>query len=117
LVRADCTEWVRAQKTEPTRYDLIFLDPPTFSNSTAMQSDWDVQKNHESMIDDCMSILDNDGVLIFSNNFRRFKLAASVRRKYQVQDRSKWSLQRDYARNPRIHQCWFITHKPGNVAG
>ncbi len=118
LVRADCRAWLQQFKQSAVnKFDVVFLDPPTFSNSTSMDEDWDVQRDHESMIDDCMSILDNDGVLIFSNNFRRFKLAASVRRKYQVQDRSKWSLQRDYARNPRIHQCWFITHKPGNVAG
>jgi len=108
LIRADCTEWVRAQKTEPTRYDLIFLDPPTFSNSTAMQSDWDVQKNHESMIDDCMTILTESGTLIFSNNYRRFRLAANLGNKYRVEDRTKWSIQRDFARNPKVHQCWFI---------
>ena len=108
LIKADCTEWVRAQRSQPERYDLIFLDPPTFSNSTAMQTDWDVQKNHESMIDDCMPILSETGTLIFSNNYRRFRLASAVSEKYQVEDRSKWSIQRDFARNPRIHQCWFI---------
>lgn len=108
LVKADCTDWVRAQQAEPTRYDLIFLDPPTFSNSTAMQADWDVQKNHESMIDDCMTILSESGTLIFSNNFRRFRLAAALSEKYRVEDRTKWSIQRDFARNPKIHQCWFI---------
>ena len=108
LIKADCTEWVRAQRSQPERYDLIFLDPPTFSNSTAMQTDWDVQKNHESMIDDCMAILSESGTLIFSNNYRRFRLAEKLREKYQVEDRTKWSIQRDFARNPKVHQCWFI---------
>lgn len=116
LLKADCSEWVRKQALGHTtgqipaseKFDLIFLDPPTFSNSTSMQQDWDVQKNHESMIDDCMTILSETGTLIFSNNYRRFRLAATVAKKYQVEDRSKWSIQRDFARNSKIHQCWFI---------
>ncbi len=109
LIKADCSDWVRLQATSSEKFDLIFLDPPTFSNSTSMEQDWDVQKNHESMIDDCMAILSDTGTLIFSNNYRRFKLAPTVSEKYRVEDRSKWSIQRDFARNAKIHQCWFIT--------
>ncbi len=108
LIKADCTDWVKKQRVQSQRYDLIFLDPPTFSNSTAMEQDWDVQKNHRSMIDDCMAILSESGTLIFSNNFRRFQLDETIKKKYRVEDRSKWSIQRDFARNPKIHQCWFI---------
>jgi len=62
LVKADCSEWVGQRaaavlKSKSECFDVIFLDPPTFSNSTAMEQDWDVQKNHESMIDECMAIL------------------------------------------------------------
>ena len=112
LVKADCSEWVKAQLGGGTRFDLIFLDPPTFSNSTAMDQDWDVQKNHKSMIDDCMAILNDAGTLIFSNNYRRFKLAPEVTEKYVVENRTRWSIQRDFARNPKIHQCWFIRKSP-----
>lgn len=112
LLRADCRVWLEQFKqSKGDKFDMVFLDPPTFSNSTSMDEDWEVQRDHESMIDDCMSILVADGILIFSNNFRRFKLAPAVLEKYEVQDRSKWSLQRDYARNPRVHQCWFISQK------
>lgn len=114
LVKADCSEWVKQQASAGERYDLIFLDPPTFSNSTSMEQDWDVQKNHQSMIDDCMAILSDTGTLIFSNNYRRFRLAPKVSEKYHVEDRSKWSIQRDFARNPKIHQCWFIRKSPGS---
>lgn len=111
LVHGDCRAWLDTYtKEKPVKFDLIFLDPPTFSNSTSMEENWDVQRDHSSMIDRCMSILEPDGILVFSNNFRRFKLAETVLSKYAVQDRSKWSVQRDFARNPRIHQCWFIQH-------
>lgn len=112
LIHADCRQWLTEYRQDKSpNFDIIFLDPPTFSNSTSMDEDWDVQRDHQSMIDECMSILNPDGILVFSNNFRRFKLAQTVVAKYAVQDRSKWSLQRDYARNQRIHQCWFIQHQ------
>ena len=112
LVHADCRQWVEdAVKAGKEKFDIIFLDPPTFSNSTSMDGDWEVQRDHISMIDGCMSILRPEGILVFSNNYRRFKLAESVMEKYHVQDRTKWSLQRDFARNQRIHQCWFVQVK------
>ena len=113
LIKADCTDWVRQQAKKSQLYDLIFLDPPTFSNSTAMDQDWDVQKNHQSMIDDCMAILSATGTLVFSNNFRRFRLADGVKDTYQTEDRTKWSIQRDFSRNPKVHHCWFIRRAAG----
>jgi len=111
LVAADGRDWVKQyQSASQASFDVIFLDPPTFSNSARMEGDWDVQRDHESMIDDCMAILGSEGVLVFSTNFRRFRLAAGVSKRYRVQDRSQWSLQRDFARNRRIHQCWFLSH-------
>ncbi len=112
LVRGDSKGWVDAHiKSGDAGFDIIFLDPPTFSNSSATEQDWDVQRDHESMIEQCMSILNPQGVLVFSNNFRRFKLAAKIPDRYAVEDRTKWSLQRDFSRNPKIHQCWFIKHQ------
>ena len=120
LVHADCGKWLQEYvdshtSKEPNNggFDLIFLDPPTFSNSTSMETDWDVQRDHESMIDRCMAILKPGGTLVFSNNFRRFRLAQDVSAKFRVENRSRWSLQRDFSRNPRIHQCWFIQHADG----
>lgn len=115
LVHADCGQWLKehAQAMRTTGssapgFDLIFLDPPTFSNSTSMDGDWEVQRDHVSMIDQCMTILNPGGTLVFSNNFRQFKLSEKVAGKYRVDNRTRWSLQRDFSRNPRIHQCWFI---------
>ena len=117
LVHDDCDRWLtqhsatnRSASGETAYFDLIFLDPPTFSNSTSMESDLDIQRDHVSMIDRCMAILKPGGTLVFSNNFRRFKLSPELNAKYRVDNRTRWSLQRDFARNPRIHQCWFINH-------
>jgi 23S rRNA (guanine2445-N2)-methyltransferase / 23S rRNA (guanine2069-N7)-methyltransferase len=111
LVRADSRAWIDTHiKSGDEGFDIIFLDPPTFSNSSATEQDWEVQRDHESMIEQCMSILNPSGVLVFSNNFRRFRLSAKIAERFTVEDRTKWSLQRDFSRNPKIHQCWFIKH-------
>ncbi|SEA28415.1 23S rRNA (guanine2445-N2)-methyltransferase / 23S rRNA (guanine2069-N7)-methyltransferase [Thiothrix caldifontis] len=91
-------------------YDLIFLDPPTFSNSKRMQDTFDVQRDHVALIDDAMRVLSPDGTLIFSNNFRKFKLDTEVENKYAVQDYRKQSLPLDFERDPKIHGCWLIKH-------
>jgi len=101
-------QWLAEPASET--FDLIFLDPPTFSNSSRMEEVLDVQRDHESMIEGAMKRLAPTGVLIFSTNFRRFRLDEAVMERYRVTDATAWSIDRDYARNQRIHQCWFIRH-------
>ncbi len=106
--RADVLAWL----DEPRRSaDVILLDPPTHSNSTSMDRDWDVQTDHAATIDACVDSLTPDGVLMFSNNFRGFKLDPTLAERHDIEDRSKWSLSRDFKRNTRIHRCWFIKRR------
>lgn len=109
LERVDCLKWLASPVR--SRFDLIFMDPPTFSNSSKMQEELDVQRDHVQLIEQAMARLTPDGTLIFSTNYRRFRMDDAVLQRYAVEDRSAWSRDRDFARNPRIHQCWFITHK------
>ncbi len=110
LLRADCVEWL-AQGAERSRFDLILLDPPTFSNSKKMTGVLDVQRDHAQLIDRAMALLAPGGQLIFSTNFHRFKLATGVAEAYALEAFSAASLDPDFARHPRIHQCWFITRR------
>ena len=106
-VEADCMEWLRKDKN---RYDLIFVDPPTFSNSRHTGLQFSVQKDHETLLHLAMKRLTREGTLIFSNNFRNFKLADSITEQYKVEDISTETLPHDFARNPKIHRCWLISH-------
>ncbi|MFT4727854.1 MAG: 23S rRNA (guanine2445-N2)-methyltransferase / 23S rRNA (guanine2069-N7)-methyltransferase [Granulosicoccus sp.] len=117
VVRQDVMAWLRDAAVgirAESMFDLILLDPPTFSNSSSLDDDWNVQRDHVAAIDACLKVLSPGGTLIFSNNFRRFKLDASLsedsERGIRIEDKSRWSIDRDFQRNPRIHQCWFI-HK------
>lgn len=107
LVQQDCMKFLEDCDEQ---FDLIFLDPPTFSNSKNTENVLDIQRDHGTLIDQCMRLLPPDGLLIFSNNHRRFRLDEALSARYRVQDCTAASLDKDFERNPRIHQTWFIRH-------
>ncbi|MEE4637973.1 MAG: bifunctional 23S rRNA (guanine(2069)-N(7))-methyltransferase RlmK/23S rRNA (guanine(2445)-N(2))-methyltransferase RlmL [Wenzhouxiangella sp.] len=105
LVRADCTRWLKDCRQ---RFDLIFLDPPSFSNSKRMDDSLDIQRDHVELISDAMKLLKPEGTLIFSTNLRRFRLDQELGTSFTIEDRTSWSVPKDFQRNQRIHQCWLI---------
>ena len=116
VIRQDAFSWLESAAPglrDVDKFDVILLDPPTFSNSSDIEADWNVQRDHVAAIEACLLVLKPGGLLIFSNNYRRFKLDKSLlndaSRGIRVEDRSRWSIDRDFQRNQRIHQCWFIS--------
>ena len=108
LLRADCREWLRAAGQEPERYELIFLDPPTFSNSSRMAGTFDVQRDHAALIEDALRLLAPGGLLVFSTNAQQFKFDAALAGRCAVQDVSAATLPFDFRRNARIHRCFEL---------
>src|SRR5204863_2471903 len=103
FVQADCIAWLENAVAERQVYDLIFLDPPTFSNSKRMEDILDVQRDHGALIDRCMALLAPGGKLVFSTNAQKFKLDAAIGELYKVSDISRATLPKDFERNARIH--------------
>ncbi len=110
LERCDCREWLSAP--DPDQYQLIFLDPPTFSNSKRMQGVLDIQRDHPMLIEHCMRRLAAGGLLVFACNAQRFRLDEQVAQRWLVSDVSAQTLPFDFARNPRIHRCFEISARP-----
>lgn len=108
LVRADVRAWLEAERR---RFDLIFLDPPTFSTSKRMTGTLDIQRDHPPLIRAAAARLAPGGVLIFSTNARRFRLDADAFGDLAVEDINARTIARDFARNPRIHQSYRITKR------
>jgi 23S rRNA (guanine2445-N2)-methyltransferase / 23S rRNA (guanine2069-N7)-methyltransferase len=104
LIQADCLQWLAHDRGE---YDLIFVDPPTFSNSKRAD-DFDVQKEHARLLALCAERLAFGGTIVFSNNYRRFKLDAEIAERFNVRDVSAASIPFDFTRNARIHQCYEL---------
>jgi 23S rRNA (guanine2445-N2)-methyltransferase / 23S rRNA (guanine2069-N7)-methyltransferase len=111
LVQADCREWLQESIHRKDRYDLIFLDPPTFSNSKRMEGVLDIERDHPSLIDACIRLLTPGGLLVFSTNAQRFKLEEGLAARYEVRDISAATLPKDFERNPRIHRCFEIRYR------
>ncbi|WP_438768383.1 bifunctional 23S rRNA (guanine(2069)-N(7))-methyltransferase RlmK/23S rRNA (guanine(2445)-N(2))-methyltransferase RlmL [Kushneria sp. TE3] len=108
LMREDCMAWL--ERTGP-QFDLIFMDPPTFSNSKKMDNVLDIQRDHAHMIDRAMAHLAPGGTLLFSNNLRRFKMDESVSERFEVKALSKQMLDPDFERRPDIHHVYQIRHQ------
>lgn len=106
LQQGDVMAWLEEDRGE---YDLIFIDPPTFSNSKRMEGVFDVQRDHVHLLDLAMARLAPGGVLYFSNNFRKFQLDEALGARYQVSEISAETIDPDFARNGKIHRAWRLT--------
>lgn len=105
LEQGDVMAWLQACREE---YELIFIDPPTFSNSKRMEGVFDVQRDHVELLDLAVARLAPGGVLYFSNNFRRFQLDEHLQERYAVEEITAQTLDPDFARNSKIHRAWRI---------
>ncbi|MQT75755.1 bifunctional 23S rRNA (guanine(2069)-N(7))-methyltransferase RlmK/23S rRNA (guanine(2445)-N(2))-methyltransferase RlmL [Pseudomonas helleri] len=106
LEQGDVMAWLDACREE---YDLIFIDPPTFSNSKRMEGIFDVQRDHVQLLDLAMARLAPGGVLYFSNNFRKFVLDEHLAARYAIEEITASTIDPDFARNSKIHRAWKIT--------
>ncbi|QDJ12940.1 23S rRNA (guanine(2445)-N(2))/(guanine(2069)-N(7))-methyltransferase [Mergibacter septicus] len=108
FIQADCLQWIQECRQQ---YEVIFVDPPTFSNSKRMQQSWDVQRDHLQLLQQLKSILSPTGTIIFSNNKRGFKmdLAGLAEVGLTAVDITPKTLPLDFARNKHIHNCWLVT--------
>ena len=111
LIQADCREWLDEAVAAHERYDLVFLDPPTFSNSKRMEGVLDVSRDHGVLIDLSTQLLNRGGLLVFSTNAQRFKLDTAISERHAVTDISRATIALDFERNPRIHRCFEIRPK------
>ncbi|MCB0630146.1 MAG: class I SAM-dependent methyltransferase [Saprospiraceae bacterium] len=104
FLREDVKEWLA--RPAVASYDLIILDPPTFSNSKAMEDILDVQRDHVELITACLHRLRPGGILFFSTNFRKFRLdEVALSPLAGIRDISSATIPQDF-RNKKIHYCW-----------
>lgn len=110
FIQADCLDWL---KKNTTTFDIVFIDPPTFSNSKRMEDSFDVQRDHVTLITDALNSLAEGGEIFFTNNKRNFKMDFDAMDKLGLQAKSMSDVTRDkdFARNKHIHNSWSITRK------
>ena len=106
FLRFDVRGWLQEQSGQ--NYDLVLLDPPSFSNSKQLEHSFDVQRDHPELIERAMACLRPGGAVYFSNNLRKFRLDPEVKNLYQVEDISAQTIDVDFRKNRSIHHCWRI---------
>ena len=119
FVQADVLQWVEDERHSPRRYDLVFCDPPTFSNGSRMRGSWDVQRDHAELLISISRMLTRDGVCVFSCNLRNFKpdIETLGRAGVSVEDVTDGTIPEDFSRNRRIHHCYLVRRVPREQGG
>lgn len=115
FVQADVVRWVSEQRRTRNRWDLIFCDVPTFSNSKRMRTaSFDVQRDHSELLIGVSRLLTRDGTCVFSCNLRNFKPdeAALAKAGVSIEDITAQTIPEDFARNPKIHHCYLVRRTP-----
>jgi 23S rRNA (guanine2445-N2)-methyltransferase / 23S rRNA (guanine2069-N7)-methyltransferase len=109
-LQADVVRWLDEAGRSDERYDLVFCDPPTFSNSKSMAGPWDVQRDHVALIVAASRLLSEGGTLIFSCNRRRFAMdvAALTDEGLVTTDVTRRTIPKDFERTPGVHSCWTV---------
>ncbi|SEK51712.1 23S rRNA (cytosine1962-C5)-methyltransferase [Ectothiorhodospira marina] len=110
LEQVDVMQWMEAAPALGERYDLIVLDPPSFSNSKRMDATLDVQRDHPWMINRCLGLLSPGGELFFSNNRKGFRLYEDELAPCQAREITLQTVPEDFRRS-RPHRCWLITRQ------
>ena len=105
LEQADVMEWLSSANH---KFDIIFLDPPTFSNTKKKNRVFDVQSNHYELIKKTMKRLEKNGILYFSNNYRDFKLEEKLKAEFSIVEITSKTIDFDFQRNQKIHRVWEI---------
>ena len=111
FVQADVLAWVSEQRHTRNRWDLVFCDVPTFSNSARMRkSSFDVQRDHAELIIGVSRLLVRGGRAIFSCNLRSFKpdVEKLARAGVRLTDITDETIPEDFARNAKIHHAYLV---------
>lgn len=111
LLRADCTVWIPAGGASRRRWDVIFLDPPTFSTSKKMEGTFDVQRDHVPLLRSTAKLLERNGVLLFSNNLRRFEMDAGAMPELTIEDVTRRTIPEDFRRHDGIHHAFLVRNR------
>ena len=107
FVREDCLKWLQQAIDENKKYQLIFIDPPTFSNSKKMDTSLDIGRDHAALLSGCLALLEEDGQIIFSTNAKSFKLDESLKEDCFIKEITSKTTTEDFRRKP-LHRCWCL---------
>ena len=107
FIREDCLKWMQQAILDKQKYQLIFIDPPTFSNSKKMETSLDINRDHSALLSGSLALLADDGLIIFSTNARNFKLDSSIKEDCYIREITAKTTTEDFRKKP-LHRCWCL---------
>ncbi len=105
LIRSDVLEYISSCNQ---KFDLMFVDPPTYSNSHSRETDWDVQRDHKQLLLACKRLLNTGGEIIFSNNYRKFQLDEDLSNYFEITDLTRKSISPDFQKSKMKRVCYQL---------
>lgn len=108
---ADTAEFLNNERKNWKKYDIIIVDPPTFSNSRKMEGTFDIQRDYISLIKVCLDLLNKDGFIIFSTNYTKFHFDPSRFKNIQLKNITNTTIDEDFSKKNKPHRCWLIEKK------
>ena len=110
-IRDDCTQWIAGAIEQGLKYDLVFIDPPTFSNSKSMDTTLDIIRDHVALLGGCLALLEEDGQIIFSTNARGFRMSDEMAELCHLKEITSLTTTEDFRRRP-LHRSWLLAKEP-----
>ena len=104
----DARNFLSESSRQDRRYDLIILDPPTFSNSRKMSGTFDIQRDYVWFIGKSLELLSRKGMLFFSTNYNKFHFDRGRIRNAEVQETSRDTVPQDFSGKKKPHRSWVI---------
>ncbi len=108
FIRSDAAAFLKEAGERKKRYGIIVLDPPTFSNSRRMDGTFDIQRDYAGMINRCTSLLERDGAIFFSTNYKKFHFDPGRLRGVRSRDITPLTIDIDFSRKRKPHRCWVL---------
>ena len=108
---SDTADFLSNERKNWKKYDIIIIDPPTFSNSRKMEGTFDIQRDYVSLIKVCLDLLDKEGYIIFSTNYTKFHFDPSRFKNIQLKNITNTTIDEDFSKKNKPHRCWLIEKK------
>ncbi len=108
IIRSDCLKFIKEERANEVKYDIVVIDPPTISRSKKMSDLFEIQKDYVFLIKHSLELLNKDGIIFFSTNSRRFEFDMTLFPKCSIVEISNKTRPIDF-KDPKIHRCWKIT--------
>jgi len=108
---SDAADFLINERKNWKKYDIIIVDPPTFSNSRKMEGTFDIQRDYIALLKVCLDLLNKEGYIIFSTNYTKFNFDPSRFKNIQLKNITTETIDEDFSKKNKPHRCWLIEKK------